>query len=401
MKINSNHISLYVKGTGRNNHDNSILKLNNQEILVNGLYQGLALIIFDRVDMSVSEISYFDTMNPPANDTISTNFIEFSYNEEKNEVLEVNKEILVPNVNIFPSTLLFRKLLSLTERNMIVLISCYGWEKYFNNELIDLLVKFGALNLVEFKTFINLENSKTEKVFSENILKKSFYYHPFAFVGIPNIGGGNGFESIRSNKGHFLTSLNLPFAELLIKIKYNEKTLNYYFDENQFNPDKKIYSDDYDYLFNSKDYSLKNLYDLLIFSNTPTNKNNIFVIYNPNKFIQKFLSKNLIISSKNIYQTQFDIVTFGYDIGTLRIDSEGNQYQDGIELSKLPYYEFYLNVGLNKKDCPPPYNSKISECIGLELFNLKVPILQCKIGLTPQVCITNEMKEFYFGGYKN
>ena len=58
-------------------------------------------------------------------------------------------------------------------------------------------------------------------------------YHPYAFVGIPNIGPGNGYESIKSNKGHYLTVEGLPYAELNVRLKFNRITRNYQFDYEQ------------------------------------------------------------------------------------------------------------------------------------------------------------------------
>jgi len=399
MKVHDNFINLYLKGTGRNNHDNSIIKLNDIEILKNGLFQGLALVILNRVDMSVSEINYYDTINHPLEEKINVSYINYTYDESTDKVLSEENQIEVINKNNFPAYKLNEKLKSLTEKNLIAIVSCYGWEKYITNDLIDTFTKFGALNILEFKTFINYEHSKSNRTFEYEIINKTNLFHPFAFLGIPNIGATNGFESIRTNKGHFLTTKNLPFAELLVRIKYDEKALNFYFDREQYS-DKSLFSDDYEYLFNSPDYSLKNLIDLLIYSNTPTQKNNIFSIYDINKFTEKYLPKNAT-SNPVRYETTFDIVTLGKNIGAQRKTTQGEIYQLGLNLKNSSYYDYFVQVALNKTDCPAPYNFDKTECLKENHLKQDISILKCKIGLTPQVCLENIKKEYLFEGYKD
>ncbi len=386
-----------MRGTGKNNHDNSIVKINEIEILNNGLFQGLALVIFRRTDFSVSEISYYDTFNAPPKEFLDVSYTKYTYENITDEIISEEIKVKVINQKLFPSYKLNQKLKSLNEKHLIAIVSNYGWEKYITNDLIDTLTKFGALNIVEFKGFINYREAKTNSTFEEDLINKTFYYHPFAFVGIPNIGASNGFESIRTNKGHFLTTNNLPKAELLVRIMYDEKAMNYFFDKQQYN-EKFIFSDDYEYLFNSPDYSLKNLMDLLIYANSPTESNNIFVIYNINKFIHMYLPKSATTNEK-IYMTTFDIVTLGKDNPSQRTNSEGVIYQNGLILEDTKYYEYFYNVAIKKNDCPLPYNLKIKECLNSELLKLEIPILKCGIGLTPQVCINNSNKEYLFTGF--
>lgn len=398
IHVQENHIKLYIKGTGRNNHDNALVRINDMNIMLNGLYQGLALVVFDRVSMEVLDISYYDTINPPPQQYITKQFTEYSYDPKTSEIVTNKKDLEILNKNVYPSYLLYEKLNNLTERNMIALVSCYGWEKYFTNDLIDLLVKFGALNILELKSFLNLQNNLSNNTFSESLIKKTFYYHPYAFVGIVNLGGGNGFESLRTNKGHFLSVENLPFAELLINIKFDEKALNYYFDKYEQFTEKAIYADYYDYLFNSEDYSLKNLIDLLHFSNQPTKTNNLFAIYDPNKFVQRYIDKSAMSNNK-VYETTFDIVTLGKGVGAQRNNSESLIYQEGLSLENKNYYDYFLKVGIEKSDCLPPYDWTKPECPTALFLSLDIPILKCKIGLTPQVCSDNVKSETFFKGF--
>jgi hypothetical protein len=350
--------------------------------------------------MSVIDISYYDTLNSPAKKKVKTvTYTDYSYDVITNElVAEIKQKDIVDKIE-YPSNLLNEKLKKLTEKHIIAIVSCYGWERFITHDLIDTLLKFGALNLLEIKTFINLENARTDSTFDYDIVNKTHFFHPFAFVGIPNIGATNGFESLRTNKGHFLTVTNLPFAELLVKIKFDEKSLNYYFDKEQYK-DKSFYSDDYEFLFDSIDYSLKNLIDLIIYANTPHNNNYLFSIYDSNKFIQKYLPKSAT-THQIMYATTFDEVTLGKNIGPQKKNSDGVIFQEGLIIEKVVYYNYYYQVALNKTDCPPPYTANIPQCPSLVLLERDIPILKCRIGLTPQVCQDNLKKEFIFQGYSD
>ncbi len=364
----------------------------------NGLFQGLALVIFDRSDMSVLDISYYDTLNPPSqNKTKIVDYTDYSYNPITNKLVSDTKQKEIIDKSQSPSFLLSKKLKKLTEKHMIALVSCYGWERFVTNDLIDTLLKFGALNLVEYKTFINLETARTNRTFDYDILNKTYLFHPFAFVGIPNIGATNGFESFRTNKGHFLTVTNLPFAELLVRIKFDEKALNYYFDKEQYN-DRSYYSDDYEYLFNSIDYSLKSMIDLINYANTPNDNNYLFSIYDSNKFIQKYLPKSATLN-KDKYETTFDFVTLGKNTVSQKKNSDGFVFQEGMILENMDYFNYFYHVAIHKTDCPYPYTSNIPQCQTPGFVEKDIPILKCRIGLTPQVCKDNVKIESIFKGF--
>lgn len=360
----------------------------------------MALVVFDRSDMSVLDISYYDTLNPPIKNKVKTvSYTDYVYDPITNDLLSEVKQKEIIDKSEHPAYLLNKKLNKLNEKNMIAIVSCYGWERFITNDLIDTFLKFGALNLLEYKTFINLETARTDTTFDYDILNKTYLFHPFAFVGIPNIGATNGFESLRTNKGHFLTVDNLSYAELLVKIKFDEKALNYYFDKEQYN-DKSFYSDDYEYLFNSIDYSLKNLIDLIIYANTPNDDNYLFSIYDSNKYVQKYLPKSATVN-QNKYETTFDSVTFMKNLVSQKKNSEGFIFQEGVILENMDYYNYFHQVALNKTDCPPPYTANIPQCPTSAFLARDIPILKCRIGLTPQVCEDNVGEELVFKGFSD
>lgn len=54
--------------------------------------------------------------------------------------------------------------------------------------------------------------------------------HPYAFVGIPGLPPGKGFERLRSNQGFYLSRGTVPYAELKVKLRYNNLIGMYSFD---------------------------------------------------------------------------------------------------------------------------------------------------------------------------
>jgi hypothetical protein len=55
-------------------------------------------------------------------------------------------------------------------------------------------------------------------------------HHPYAFMGIPGLPIGKGFENLRTNQGFFLSTGNVPYADLKIKLRFNNLIGMYSFD---------------------------------------------------------------------------------------------------------------------------------------------------------------------------
>jgi len=62
------------------------------------------------------------------------------------------------------------------------------------------------------------------------------FYHPYAFIGIPGLAPGRGFEALRPNVGFHLSRGNLPYAELRIRLRYQPVYAAYTFDTYQYMP---------------------------------------------------------------------------------------------------------------------------------------------------------------------
>jgi hypothetical protein len=59
-----------------------------------------------------------------------------------------------------------------------------------------------------------------------------------------------------------------------------------------------------------------------------------------------------------------------------------------------------ISVFKNGSMCNPPYNkTETNECPNIDILNQTIPILACKIGITPQLCATNTRIKNLAPGY--
>jgi len=63
------------------------------------------------------------------------------------------------------------------------------------------------------------------------------FYHPYAFIGIPGLAPGKGFEALRANWGFHLSVGSYAYAELRVRFRYNRFAQVYTFDDHQYMSD--------------------------------------------------------------------------------------------------------------------------------------------------------------------
>jgi hypothetical protein len=105
-------------------------------------------------------------------------------------------------------------------------------------------------------------------------------YHPYSFIGIPGLPPGHGFEKLRSNQGFYLTTANQPFAEMVVRLRWNRLTQMYNFDQHQYNP-ANHFIDDFDAIFNAPDISLRAVWPKIYQAEVPAYYNFRTNIYLP------------------------------------------------------------------------------------------------------------------------
>ena len=122
-----------------------------------------------------------------------------------------------------------------------------------------------------------------------------------------------------------------------------------------------------------------------------------FSIYN------EFTGQDKVMQKQGVFQTALDKVVLGEGIAGMRVGKSGVVYQDGVDVEKLEYYQFYRESGVNNKICLPPFIPNGKECLSPSItdnYNYNIPILMCKIGLEPQICKENEeFVDINFNGF--
>ena len=152
---------IYLRGTGFNRHAAPIIQINGQNVVPDN-YRGLYLAVIRRSDLQVIFQQSYDTYGAIYGDGDYNNSLA-------NKLNELNNDVLV----------------TLVSRD-----SAFAEPNLKNLNLENALIRCGA----------NDDNSKYVTRM------------PYAFLGIPNIGKGNGIEVYTS------TEVNAPYAEIATKI---------------------------------------------------------------------------------------------------------------------------------------------------------------------------------------
>ncbi len=159
LKKANTKVNIFVQGTGRNNHDNAIVTLNNNIILKHGKFQGLAAITLNRKNLSVSSIKFYDTYHENTQNEIKTvEYIKYSYDDNGN-IITNNENTTIETLDpISENNNLLKFLEEITISKILIIVSCYGWEKFFLYETAEYLSIFGALKIKEMANsfFLNL-----------------------------------------------------------------------------------------------------------------------------------------------------------------------------------------------------------------------------------------------------
>ena len=159
LKEYTNKGEIYLRGTGSNRHTAPIIQINGQNIVPDN-YRGLYLVVIRRSDLQVIFKQNYDTFNTPI----------IARKELTDKLNSLNSDVLA----------------ALVSRDSAFQNSTIAG----TDELKNALIRCGA----------NDDNSK--------FVSRT----PYAFLGIPNIGKGNGIEVYTS------TADDAPYAEIATKI---------------------------------------------------------------------------------------------------------------------------------------------------------------------------------------
>lgn len=124
-----------------------------------------------------------------------------------------------------------------------------------------MLENCGAFQIMEFTNHFSKHfGNKTtyHNWFENNMFRKHNLMHPYAFIGIPGLSPGMGFEIMRPNQGFYRSLANMPYADLKVVLRFSTLLGMYTFDEqHQFHVGNKWRNHDFDSIFHNFDFSLR------------------------------------------------------------------------------------------------------------------------------------------------
>lgn len=97
-----------------------------------------------------------------------------------------------------------KKIREYDSSHFIIVTSNYAWESYFSDDLGRTLENCGAQLIKEFTYLAAARYGNFTRVYSNDFLShdklyKTKLFHPYAFIGIPGLPPGMGYEQLRSN----------------------------------------------------------------------------------------------------------------------------------------------------------------------------------------------------------
>jgi len=173
-------INFYVLGMGKNSPDYTTLIVNRQTLYRRRDETGLVLAIFSRLDFSMHHLETYDT------------------HRNRSRSLAMSQDIRKFNQSFF-----------------VFVISTIAWEWYATRTLAHTMEYCGAYHFGQWvHVFAEQPHYESPKSDLQHTASQDQFGHPYAFIGIPGIGTGHGWESLMFNTGHYIPSksVNVPKA---------------------------------------------------------------------------------------------------------------------------------------------------------------------------------------------
>ena len=133
------YAQFHVRGTGLNNHNSTVFKIDDNVILEHVYFMGLYLAVIDRRDLSLVEHAFYNTSTFKINPAAGKDDSPFAFTRDGFTAIDdfgiandMAKRIRAYDYNYF-----------------IVVASQHSWEQQFSKELGETLMHCGALNIME------------------------------------------------------------------------------------------------------------------------------------------------------------------------------------------------------------------------------------------------------------
>jgi len=179
-------VNFHVRGAGKNAHNYTIIEVNRQTIYKRRDETGLVLAIFSRLDFSLQWLRTYDT------------------HANRTESLQMSKDIRQFNQSFF-----------------VVVASTIAWEWHAAHSLAKTLEFCGAYHFGQWAhVFAEQPHYASTESDLQQVASQDEFGHPYAFIGIPGIGAGNGWESLMHNTGQYLPRSVRPQDAVIRGIAY-------------------------------------------------------------------------------------------------------------------------------------------------------------------------------------
>lgn len=179
-------INFVVRGSGMNAPTYTHIEVNRKVIYRRRDETGLVLAVFRRLDFSLQWLRTYDT------------------HRNRSESLLMSQHLRAFNASYF-----------------VVVASTIAWEWQAPRSLVQAMEFCGAYHFGQWAYIFaeQIHYSSNASDLQQTASQQEFG-HPFAFVGIPGIGAGHGYESIMYNTGHYLAKNVKPQEAVVRGVAY-------------------------------------------------------------------------------------------------------------------------------------------------------------------------------------
>jgi hypothetical protein len=176
-------INFYVRGMGKNSPDYTTIIVNRQVLYNRRDETGLVLAVFSRLDFTIHWLKTYDT------------------HRDRQASLQMSKDIRQFNQSYF-----------------VVVASTIAWEWKATRTLAHTMEYCGAYHFGQWvHTFAEQPHYESPKSDLQKTASQDEFGHPYAFVGIPGIGTGHGWESLMYNTGHYVPTASVLTPKSVIR----------------------------------------------------------------------------------------------------------------------------------------------------------------------------------------
>jgi len=378
LSASVDQINFFIRGTGKNSPDHTIIEVNNKTIYSRRDRTGLVMAVFSLLDMSLQWLRTYDThRNADSSRTMSKDLRRFNHT------------------------------------NVVFIASTIAWEWHATRALAKQMQYCGAFHFGQWSHIFaeqphyhspdsDLDQSASQQEFS----------HPYAFVGIPGLGTGMGYESLMLNTGHYLAKdVNVPKAIIRGKMYYDYVARVYrlhgvqtakadFFTKNEPPKVESFHNPVPSRKHRTPMYQIgaKRAYTPYV----GTLQKHLFTLIETNNTVPPFNYGFLLITSANVYkvdprprrfrQTELERLWNGAsarywpdnpNVYNGSVVLNGTLLFPGVELNNrlCPYFVYHGFMEVS----PENITAHCGDCCNA-IDSPGLPIVQCDIGVAPTIC---------------